>query len=217
VPEEHGTALTDFQVEVALVFFSLPSSEGFLLAGGAALVAQRLTARPTRDLDFFTRPGAGDVQVARDEFIVAAVERGWTVEPVSDGETFCRLLVQGREELLVDFALESNPGRPSTATFAGPSFDPEELAGRKLIALFDRAAARDFVDVFMLSRTMTRETLVARAVEVDSGFNTDVLAEMIEQIRRYSDVDLALGDVDVPSLRAFFASWLEELRGARTN
>ena len=36
--------------------FALPASRGFLLAGGAALLAQHLTARPTEDLDFFTRP-----------------------------------------------------------------------------------------------------------------------------------------------------------------
>jgi hypothetical protein len=32
--------------------FPLPASRGFLLAGGAALLAQHLTARPTEDLDF---------------------------------------------------------------------------------------------------------------------------------------------------------------------
>ena len=46
--------LTDFQLEVTRLFFGLPASKGFLLAGGAALLAQHLTARPTEDLDFFT-------------------------------------------------------------------------------------------------------------------------------------------------------------------
>jgi hypothetical protein len=68
--------------EVAQLFFSLPASDGFLLAGGGALLAQGLTARPTQDLDFFTRPGAGDVRRARDEFTSAAGDRGWTVERV---------------------------------------------------------------------------------------------------------------------------------------
>ena len=49
--------LTDFQLEVTRLFFSLPASKGFLLAGGAALLAQHLTTRPTEDLDFFTAPG----------------------------------------------------------------------------------------------------------------------------------------------------------------
>jgi len=50
-----NTALTDFQIEAARLFFALPASDGFLLAGGAALLAQHLTMRPTQDLAFFTQ------------------------------------------------------------------------------------------------------------------------------------------------------------------
>ena len=68
--DESGTDgtpdLTDFQLEVARLFFSLPASKGFLLAGGAALLAQHLTTRPTEDLDFFTSPEVGHVPAARD-------------------------------------------------------------------------------------------------------------------------------------------------------
>jgi hypothetical protein len=56
VTDDPGSLLTDFQIDVAQLFFSLPASGGFLLAGGGALLAQGLTARPTQDLDFFTRP-----------------------------------------------------------------------------------------------------------------------------------------------------------------
>ena len=56
--------LPPFQLEVARMFFALPASRGFLLAGGAALLAQHLTARPTEDLDFFTAPERGHVPVA---------------------------------------------------------------------------------------------------------------------------------------------------------
>ena len=69
--------LTAFQVEVAQMFFGLPASQGFLLAGGAALAAQKLTTRPTQDLDFFTSPNSGDVLTARDAFETAALGRGW--------------------------------------------------------------------------------------------------------------------------------------------
>ena len=87
-------ALTEFQVEVANLFFSLPSSEGFLLAGGAALVAQRLTTRPTQDPDFFTASGAAAVHAAREELTTAAADRAWRLSIVRDHDTFCRLLVQ---------------------------------------------------------------------------------------------------------------------------
>ena len=46
------------------MFFALPGSEGFPLAGGTALLAQHLTARPTEDLDFFTTPERNHVSAA---------------------------------------------------------------------------------------------------------------------------------------------------------
>jgi hypothetical protein len=69
--------LSAFQLEVARLFFSLPDSRGFLLAGGAALLAQHLTARPTEDLDFFTAPEVGHVLNARDALETAASQHGW--------------------------------------------------------------------------------------------------------------------------------------------
>ena len=37
--EQGGPGLAAFQIEVARLFFSLPESRGFLLAGGVALLA----------------------------------------------------------------------------------------------------------------------------------------------------------------------------------
>ena len=80
-----GGGLTEFQLQVAQLFFGLPASDGFLLAVGGALLAQGLTARPTQDLDFFTRPDAGDVGPAQDQFLIAAGEQGWDGDRVQDG------------------------------------------------------------------------------------------------------------------------------------
>ena len=84
--------MTDFRVQVARLFFSLSEAAGFLLAGGAGLVAQHLTTRPTQDLDFFTRVGGTGVPAARDALEAAAHGRGWTIEKVREEGTFCRLV-----------------------------------------------------------------------------------------------------------------------------
>ena len=133
--ERRSLALTNFQIEVAQLFFSLPAAEGFLLAGGAALVAQHLTTRPNQDLDFFTRVGATSVPDARDALELAAHTQGWSIERVRDEATFCRLIVHGNDDLLVDLALDSPPEHPATASLIGPTFAPQELAGRKIVAL----------------------------------------------------------------------------------
>lgn len=58
-----------------------------------------------------------------------------------------------------------------------------------MIALFDRAAARDFVDVFMLSSSFGKDELLSLAAEVDAGFDPQVLADMIDMLSRYTDRD----------------------------
>jgi hypothetical protein len=74
--------LTEFQREVAQLFFELPASDGFLLGGGAGLLATGLTSRPTQGLDFF-KPSRS-VVAARDEFEAAATRRGWKVIRLGD-------------------------------------------------------------------------------------------------------------------------------------
>jgi hypothetical protein len=109
--------------------------------------------------------------------------------------------------------LDSPPGRPAIASIAGPTFAPAELAGRKVIALFDRAAARDFVDVFALSRRFSKTEMLKLAREIDAGFEVGVFLEMIGLLSRYSnvDLDLDLGDVNAAAVRAFFADWSAHL------
>lgn len=46
--------LTALQVDLTDIFFSLDAAKGYLVAGGAALLASDLIARPTADLDLFT-------------------------------------------------------------------------------------------------------------------------------------------------------------------
>lgn len=202
--------LTDFQIEVALAFFAMPESSGFLLAGGAGLLAQHLTQRPTQDLDLFTSISDG-VQRARDAFEHLAVDKGWTVVRAHDGDTFCRLVVTGTEPLLVDLALDSPPQVPPTVTFLGPTFAAEELAGRKVLALFDRAAARDFADLYQLRHAFGREELVARAAALDLGFTPALLSESMGALGRFSDDEIPIRLHEIEALRTYFEKWGEEL------
>lgn len=212
----NASPITNFQTEVARVFFSMPEAGSFLLAGGLALVAHGLTDRPTEDLDAFTTR-AGDVPTAVEAFTRAANERRWTVETVRESETFVRLSVTGEGDLIVDIALDSPPDLPPTMSVLGPTFAPEELAARKLLALFDRAMPRDFVDVFHLVRRWDRNDLMSLARTIDAGFDVAAFVTALRQVDRYRDEDIPIRSGELPDLRSYFRAWAEELARAGTN
>lgn len=175
-------------------------------------MAQELTERPTRDLDFFSSPGVGSVPEAREATEHAAQQRGWEVRRIQRSETFSRLQITGMDEvLIVDLAIDAGPARATIVTKLGPSYDPAELAGRKTIALFDRAEARDFADVYRLVRRFGRQELLDRAAEVDGGFNLGVMALMMDSLDRFTDAEIPVEADDVGKLRTYFRDWVREL------
>jgi predicted nucleotidyltransferase component of viral defense system len=205
--------LSAVQLEVARLFFALPDSRGFLLAGGAALLAQHLTSRPTEDLDFFTAPERGHVLAARDALEAAVSQHGWSTQRIHSSDTFCRMVIRSADaEVLVDLAVNAPPDLPASETSAGPTLAPEELAGHKLLALFDRAAARDFSDVYVLAHRFGKDVLLSRAAQIDTGFDANVLVDMIAALDRFTDDELpVIGGSSAADLRAFFAAWRSEL------
>jgi hypothetical protein len=144
---------------------------------------------------------------------VAARNRGWSTERIHDGDTFCRLVVRSDHgTVLVDLAVNAPPDLPPSDTPTGPTLAPEELAGHKLLALFDRAAARDFADVYVLACHFGKETLLARASQIDAGFDRRVLAAMLAALDRFIDSDIPLPDGTTPAeFRAFYTTWQSEL------
>ena len=207
--------LSPFQVEVAKVFFSLPASQGFLLAGGGALLAAGLSSRPTRDLDFFGVRGKASVEDVTSDFVRAIQERGWQCAVVDSGPAFRRIEVVGSESLVIDIAHDSPPFTTPMNSVAGPIFAPLELATRKLIALFDRAEARDFVDVYFLARQFDKVVLLAHAQQIDAGLASEHLCDALLLVDRYKDRDLPIDKHEVAELREFFRRWATDL--ARAN
>ena len=186
--EMTDSALTELQRLVLELFFAHPETHGFVHADGAALVASGLTERPTQDVDLFGSDLATGIASAADALEAACADRGWTTERIRDTATFRRLVVRSPDdELLVDLAIDSPPLGAPTITAVGPTYPPEELASRKLLALFDRAAARDFVDLNTMSERFDLDELLGLASDLDGGFTPALLAEMLASHLRFSD------------------------------
>lgn len=64
--------LTAFQVEVAHICFELEAADGYVVAGGAALLASDLIERPTADLDLFASTPVTSVTEAKGKFPASA-------------------------------------------------------------------------------------------------------------------------------------------------
>ena len=87
IARERCSNISPFQIEVAKVFFSLPESDGFIVAGGAALIASGVVNRVTEDLDFFTTKP--DVRAAVAALKTECQRRRWGFEitPERDSAT----------------------------------------------------------------------------------------------------------------------------------
>lgn len=96
-------------------------------------------------------------------------------------------------------------------TVLGPTLAPLELATRKLLALFGRAEARDFADVFVLAQRFGKQALLALAVQIDPGFDRHAFAETLATLDRFRDDELPAQPDVIPAMREFFAAWAAEL------
>jgi len=153
------------------------------------------------------------VVLAADALEAACAAKGWRTFRLQDALTFRRFQVEsGDHALLVDLAIDSPPLGQIHLTSVAPTFAPQELAARKLVALFDRAAARDFADVHTLSKQFDVHMLIDQAAELDGGFDLDVLVSMLGTIDRFTDDELASTGSDPESLRAFASELAERLR-----
>ena len=211
------SGLSALQVELAQLFFSLPESRGFLLAGGGALIAQGFVDRPTEDLDFFTSRGSGSVDAASDALVAAVSACGWRAELARSGPEFRRWIITGPEVLVVDLAVDSPPVGVPTVTILGPSIPPADLAVRKVLALFGRAEPRDFVDVYALNQHFDRDGTLSRAAESDRGFTVQAFAQSVRSHTRLDDDDFPNAGVMASALRSYFDAWADELESRSTN
>ena len=159
--------LSPLQQRVARIVTALPAAEGFALAGGAALVLAEVVERETRDLDFF---GATRAQVEHlvPELEAAIRADGLEVAVRRAHGGFAHLTINGEDGEVTELDLGVDARiRPAEIGPLGPMLALEELAADKMLALFGRAQARDFVDVAALVERFGLERLCELASEKD--------------------------------------------------
>jgi hypothetical protein len=199
--------LSALQKEVAAIIASLEEAENFALAGGAALIVRGEVDRRTRDLDFFGLDGD-----AVDR-LVPIVERqltdaGFGVRRIRSNPGFARLEIDRLgERTEVDLAADARllPAEP------GPNglllLSSEELAVDKVLAVFGRAEARDFLDLMAVEAKFDLRHLFELAAEKDHGFSPAVFAQMTEQFRRLGRDEFPIDDDHYERLARTVSRW----------
>jgi hypothetical protein len=201
--------LDPLQERIARLALSMPGAESLALAGGGAMLAHRLVERPTQDVDMFTPED--DVTALADALVAALQNNGLLVVVEAHSTTYVRLTVtesSGRA-CKVEMARDARI-RPPVRLDVGAVLHLEEIAADKMLALFGRAAARDFVDVAALLRKFPAERLLDLAAEKDPGFDRRYFAAALRSITRLEDDDftaLGLSIADVAALRDQTLAW----------
>lgn len=202
--------LSSLQERLWRLVSQLPESETVALAGGAALIVRGVVDRPTRDMDFFaTSPEEVDRVLPSLETLLEAEDL--EVQRVQVANGFARLLVSSEAETTtVDLSWDARRF-PVERVEEGPILADDELAADKLLALFGRAAARDFVDVAALASRYGLERLCELAAEKDPGFERSVLADMLGTFDRLPRADFDVDDDGFARLRDLVQRWRRQL------
>lgn len=172
------------------------------------MIARGDIDRGTQDLDFFGLHQS-DVQRLLPAAEKALEASGFEVRRVLEGPGFVRLVVQrGAEVTEVDLAADARLF-PLEIENGLPVLNSTELAVDKVLAIFGRAEARDFVDLAALVDRHGLEALFRLAAEKDRGFSIEVFAEMLQRFARLRQDEFSIDAAEHQALAAIVQKWRE--------
>jgi hypothetical protein len=193
---------------------------GFALAGGRAIAAHGILDRPSEDVDLFADwQRRADFPAATDEVIAAYQAEGYDVHIDLRLETFTRLHltdpahpgVRHRVELVANWRAQ-----PPVLMDVGPVLHADDVMAGKVDALYNRAAARDFLDIdaAITSGRYSLRRLCELAAAADQGFDRKMFAMMVRHFERFEEEDFAdygLTPDKIAELGIRVRGWLAEL------
>ncbi len=213
--------ITSFQNNILKKIAGLKDAAPFCFTGGTALSLFYLKHRRSEDLDFFTD---------KEDFIMPfgrLLEKnlksdGYEVAIHREFKSFAELKVSlPGDEVVIHLALDAPFYIQPWCQFSDyPGLNVHSLtdiAANKLLALFGRAALRDFIDVYYLIKTgkFSKAQMVDYAKQKDPGFDLYWLGVAFERLKLYQqkdyDLSLVFGVLKEEELLSFFSQWGKEI------
>ena len=216
-PRRSGLAWTPSTSGLARIGLDAAERYGFALAGGYAVQAAGFLQRPSEDIDLFTVwERRGEFETAAGAIVDAYLAAGLSVEAERRHDTFTRLTVSdGVQTAKVELGVDMRANEPVRISI-GPVLHPDDAVANKMGALYERALARDFIDIdaVLQSGRYDRRALLQLAERSDITFDRSVFADALAQAQLLDADDFAqygLVGEDLDGLRHRFAAWRAEL------
>ena len=210
--------LTPSQTRLLTEFSRSSLNDFFFLTGGTALSAFYLHHRLSEDLDFFTEQ-PGQVQQVLPILNTIAEGLGLRVELRRQFASYLEVFLHEPEgeTIKCDFAQDSpfrHQPKMRNSTLGFFVDNPLDIACNKLSALFDRAAAKDFVDVYFIDKELLPfKDLLSRAREKHIGIDDYWLAIALQRVQNIGPMPRMVKPLNKEEVIQFFlakARWLME-------
>lgn len=206
-----------FHARAARVALAVLSRYGFALAGGYAVQAHGIVRRLSDDVDLFTdQPDVAKFQRATEEATAAWENDGIAATLDHQSGTFARFyLSDGSQRMKAELSHDWRSS-PPVILDVGPVLSRDDSVASKVIALFARGEARDYIDVHaaVSSGAYTRRGLEALAAARDRGFNLLAFAQALRASSRHGDSAYSmygLSGGQIAELRSAVLAWADDI------
>lgn len=214
--------LTPFQQELLKAIGGSDLARNFYLTGGTALAVFYLHHRYSEDLEFFS-PDPNAVRLVQPALRRIADQLDVRLEFSRTFNTFveCFLTSEDEERVKLDFA-QDTPYRLQPTEY-NQLFNLQvenslDIAANKLSALFERAAEKDFVDIYVINRELISfAELLPRAREKHVGMDDYWLAIALQRVRQVKILPRMIIPLALADLQAYFLDLAREIMSGLEN
>ncbi|GAA3315614.1 nucleotidyl transferase AbiEii/AbiGii toxin family protein [Arthrobacter ramosus] len=172
----------------AKIALEVLADDGFILAGGQALIEHGITERLSDDIDLFAlhRHHTPATFAASVQKMTAALEAaGYAVEITRQYEEFASVTVgQDEQAVVIDLGLDWWENSPAIIDI-GPILSLKDSVASKLLAVYSRGYARDYLDAYSIitSHRFTHQQLITLCQRRDPTLDLPTFAAAIARHR----------------------------------
>jgi hypothetical protein len=198
------------------------AADGFVLAGGQALIEHGITQRPSEDIDLFAlhrRHTPATFAASVQKMTEALEDSGYTVEITRHYDGFASVAVGHDEEaVVIDLGLDWWENSPAIIDI-GPILSLKDSVASKLLAVYGRGYARDYLDAYSIitSRRITHQELITLCQRRDPHLDLPMFAASITRHRALPTTEFTkygLPPRELPTLSSTLLNFAETIHKA---